>query len=95
MGSNSSYPTDNPVSHEPPSKPPDQLTLIWGVSEIGDSNIVPQIVGSPSQGPQNKVPLVFGNSNIGREGESELGSLKSLCFSGLVPRDPECQKRLT
>ena len=43
-----------------------QLVLLsrWAFPKIGDPNIVPQIEGSLVQGPQNKVPLVFGNSHI-------------------------------
>ena len=38
--------------------------LIPEFPKIGDPNSVPQIVGSLSEGPQNKVPLIFGNSHI-------------------------------
>ena len=34
---------------------------IWQFSKIGDPNIAPQLVGSLLEGPQNKVPLIFGN----------------------------------
>ena len=37
---------------------------IEGFPKIGDPNIVLQIVGSILQGPQNKVPLIFGNSHL-------------------------------
>ena len=40
-----------------------------GVSENREpSYIVPQIVGSLSQGPQNKVPLIFGHSKVVEDG---------------------------
>ena len=32
--------------------------------KIGDPNIVPYVVGSLLQGPQNKVPLIFGDSHV-------------------------------
>ena len=38
----------------------------WEFPKIGDPNIVPQIVGSLLEGPQNKVLLIFGNSQIFR-----------------------------
>ena len=38
---------------------------LWEFPKIGDPNIVPQIVGSLLQGPQNNVPLIFGNSLVG------------------------------
>ena len=31
---------------------------------MGDTNIVPYIVGSLLKKPQNKVPLIFGNSQL-------------------------------
>ena len=39
-------------------------SLIWEFPKIGDSIIVPHTVGSLLQGPQNKVPLIVGNSHI-------------------------------
>ena len=37
---------------------------VWEFPKIGDPNIVPQIVGSLLQGPQDKVPQIFGNSRM-------------------------------
>ena len=37
---------------------------MWGFPKIGDLKIVPQIVGSLLEGPQNKVPLSFVNSHM-------------------------------
>ena len=36
---------------------------MWEFPKIGDPNILPEIVGSLLEGPQNKVPLIFGNSH--------------------------------
>ena len=44
---------------------PDRCRVIWGCPKIGDPDIIPQIVGSLKNGPQNKVPLFFGNSHMG------------------------------
>ena len=38
--------------------------LRWEFPKIGDPNIVPYVVGSLVDGPQNKVPLIFGNSRM-------------------------------
>ena len=38
----------------------------WEFPNIGDPKIVLEIAGSLLQGPQNKVPLIFGNSQIVR-----------------------------
>ena len=40
-----------------------QLMTTREFPKIGDPNIVPKIVGSLLSGPQNKVPLIFGNSH--------------------------------
>ena len=37
---------------------------MWEFPRIGDPNIVPQLVGSFSCGPQNKAPLRFENSDV-------------------------------
>ena len=36
----------------------------WGFPKIGDPNIVPLIVGSLLKGPQNRVPLILGKSQV-------------------------------
>ena len=41
-----------------------QERSLWEFAKIGESNIVPEIVGSLLYGPQNTVPLIFGNSHV-------------------------------
>ena len=36
----------------------------WEFPKIGRPDIVPEIVGSLLQGPQSKIPLNFGNSQM-------------------------------
>ena len=43
---------------------PQTEQLKWGFPKIGDPNKVPEIVGALLQGPQSKVPHIFGNSQI-------------------------------
>ena len=41
--------------------PPKPQARIWGFPKLGNPNIAPQIVRSSKKGPQNKVPLIFGD----------------------------------
>ena len=57
------------------SSKPDQMYRLalspsrWEFPKIGDPNIAPNLVGSLLQGPQDKVPLIFGKSQISNQGE--------------------------
>ena len=44
----------------------------WEFPKIGDPNMVSYIVGSLFSGPQNKVPLIFGSSQMGLLIDTEL-----------------------
>ena len=58
-----------------------QERSLWEFAKIGESNIVPEIVGSLLYGPQNTVPLIFGNSHVAFSQGLKESYLRASCLN--------------